>query len=165
MTVLNEIDHQNIKDVVSWIYVEDNMPIVDYYITKYCTKENLNLHDFITREMDQAKHEIIKIVLTEEDSFDENMSLSIEEFAESAYQVPSSSLKKYLDQFAHGLIEDLQAQLILKDLDKRTQQIKDAAMPDPQKLSLIQRYRTTDERQFSKTLKELIRLLQMRKNI
>ena len=38
-------------------------------------------------------------------------------------------------------------------------------MPDPQKLNLIQRYRTADERQFSKTLKELIGLLQMRKNI
>ena len=115
--------------------------------------------------MDQAKHEIIKIVLTEEDSFDENTSLSIEEFAESAYQVPSSSLKKYLGQFAHGLIEDLQAQLILRGLDERTQQIKDAAMPDPLKLNLIQLYRTADERQFSKTLKELIGLLQMRKNI
>jgi len=43
------------------------------------------LHDFITREINQAKNEIIKIVLAEEDSFDENMSLSIEEFAESAY--------------------------------------------------------------------------------
>ena len=31
MAVLNEIDRQNIKDVVSWIYVEDNMPIVTYY--------------------------------------------------------------------------------------------------------------------------------------
>ena len=135
------------------------------YIIKRCANENLNLHDFITREINQAKNEIIKIVLAEEDSFDENMSLSIEEFAESAYQVPSSSLKKYLGQFAHGLIEDLQAQLILRGLDERTQQMKDAAMPDPQKLSLIQRYRTADERQFSKTLKELIRLLQMRKNI
>jgi hypothetical protein len=28
MVVLNEIDRQNIKDVVSWIYVEDNMPII-----------------------------------------------------------------------------------------------------------------------------------------
>ena len=163
--ILDEIDSPNLDDITSWAYVEDNMPITAKYIIKRCANENLNLHDFITREMDQAKHEIIKIVLTEEDSFDENTSLSIEEFAESAYQVPSSSLKKYLDQFAHGLIEDLQAQLILRGLDERTQQMKDAAMPDPQKLSLIQRYRTADERQFSKTLKELIRLLQMRKNI
>ena len=163
--ILDEIDSPNLDDITGWAYVEDNMPITAKYIIKRCANENLNLHDFITREIDQAKNEIIKIDLAEEDSFDENTSLSIEEFAESAYQVPSSSLKKYLNQFAHGLIEDLQAQLILRGLDERTQQIKDAAMPDPQKLSLIQRYRTTDERQFSKTLKELIRLLQMRKNI
>ena len=74
-----------------------------------------------------------------------------------------SSLKKYLDQFAHGLIEDLQAQLILRGLDERTQQMKDAAMPDTKKLSLIQRYRTADERQFSKTLGELLELQKRRK--
>lgn len=141
------------------------MPITTKYIIKRCANENLNLHDFITREINQAKDEIIKIVLAEEDSFDENMSLSIEEFAESAYQVSPSSLQKYLDQLAHSLIKDLQTQLILKDLDERTQQIKDAAMPDPQKLNLIQRYRTADERQFSKTLKELIGLQTIRNNI
>ena len=83
--ILDEIDSPNLDDITGWAYVEDNMPITAKYIIKRCANENLNLHDFITREMDQAKHEIIKIVLTEEDSFDENMSLSIEEFAESAY--------------------------------------------------------------------------------
>jgi len=38
-------------------------------------------------------------------------------------------------------------------------------MPDPKKLDLIQRYRTADERLFSKTLKELIGLQKIRKNI
>jgi len=61
--------------------------------------------------------------------------------------------------------EDLQVQLILKGMGKRTQQIKDAALPDTQKLSLIQRYRTADERQFSKTLDELLELQKRRKNV
>ena len=69
MTVLDEIDRQNIKDVMSWIYVEDNMPIVAYYITKYCTKENLNLDDFISRETDQPAHQIIRIVNREDSSY------------------------------------------------------------------------------------------------
>ena len=59
------------------------------------------------------------------------------------------------------MIKDLQIQTVLKDLKKRTQQIKDAAIPDTQKLSLIQRYRTADERQFSKTLGELLKLREM----
>ena len=164
MTVLNEIDHQNIKDVVSWIYVEDNMPIVDYYITKYCTKENLNLDDFISQEMDQPVHQIIRIVNREDTSYTKE-PLSYEEFIESTHEISPSSLQKYLNKLAFGLSENLQAQLVLKDIEQRTQQIKDAAMPDPKKLDLIQRYRTADERLFSKTLKELIGLQKIRKNI
>jgi len=74
-------------------------------------------------------------------------------------------LQKYLNKLAFGLSENIQAQLVLKDIDQRTQQIKDAAMPDTQKLSLIQRYRTADERQFSKTLGELLELQKRRKTV
>ena len=160
MTVLNEIDRQNIKDVVSWIYVEDNMPIVAYYVNKYCTKENLNLDDFISRETDQPVHQIIRIVKREDTSYTKE-SLSYEEFIETTDKISPSSLQKYLNKLAFSLSENLQAQLVLKDIDHRTQQIKDAAMPDTQKLSLIQRYRTADERQFSKTLGELLKLREM----
>ena len=160
MTVLNEIDRQNIKDVVSWIYVEDNMPIVAYYVNKYCTKENLNLDDFISRETDQPTHQIIRIVNREDTSYTKE-SLSYEEFIETTDKISPSSLQKYLNKLAFGLSENLQAQLVLKDIDHRTQQIKDAAMADTQKLSLIQRYRTADERQFSKSLGELLKLREM----
>ena len=164
MTVLNEIDHQNIKDVVSWIYVEDNMPIVAYYVNKYCTKENLKLDDFISRETDQPAHQIIRIVNREDSSYTKE-SPSYEEFIETTDKISPSSLQKYLNKLAFGLSENLQAQLVLKDVDQRTQQIKDAAIPDIQKLSLIQRYRTADERQFSKTLGELLELQKRRKTV
>jgi hypothetical protein len=158
--IMDEIDYQNIKDVVSWIYVEDNMPIVAYYVNKYCTKENLNLDDFISRETDQPTHQIIRIVKREDTSYTKE-SLSYEEFIETTDKISPSSLQKYLNKLAFSLSENLQAQLVLKDIDHRTQQIKDAAMPDTQKLSLIQRYRTADERQFSKTLGELLKLREM----
>ena len=90
MTVLNEIDRQNIKDVVSWIYVEDNMPIVTYYVNKYCTKENLNLDDFISRETDQPAHQIIRIVNREDTSYTKE-SPSYEEFIETTHKIPPSS--------------------------------------------------------------------------
>ncbi len=164
MTVLNEIDRQNIKDVVSWIYVEDNMPIVASYVNKYCTKENLNLDDFISRETDQPAHQIIRIVKREDTSYTKE-SLSYEEFIETTHKISPSSLQKYLNKLAFGLSENLQAQLVLKDIDHRTQQIKDAALPDPKKLDLIQRYRTADESLFSKTLGELLELQKRRKNV
>ena len=160
MTILNEIDRQNIKDVVSWIYVEDNMPIIAHYITKKCTKENLNLNDFFSRETDQPVHQIIRIVKREDASYI-SAPLPYGEFIETTHEISPSSLQKYLNKLAFGISENLQAQLVLKDIDQRTQQIKDAAMPDTQKLSLIQRYRTADERQFSKSLGELLKLREM----
>ena len=99
MVVLNEIDRQHIKDVVSWIYVEDNMPIVTYYVNKYCTKENLNLDDFISRETDQPAHQIIRIVKREDASYTKE-SPSYEEFIETTDKISPSSLQKYLNKLA-----------------------------------------------------------------
>jgi hypothetical protein len=93
------------------------------------------------------------------------MSLSIEEIVEGAHKISSHSLQKYFDKLLHSLTKDTQVQLILKDLEPRIQQIKDAAIPDTQKLSLVQRYRTADERQFSKTLGELLELQKRRNSI
>jgi len=59
----------------------------------------------------------------------------------------------------------LQVQYILKDLEKRMRQMQEAAIPDTQKLILVQRYRTADERQFSKTLGELFELQKRRNDI
>jgi len=63
------------------------------------------------------------------------------------------------------LVDDLQVQTVLRDSTKRSQQLKDAAIPDTQKLNLVQRYRTADERQFSKTLGELLELQKRRKTV
>ena len=164
MTIIDEIDRQNLSDVSGWIYVEDNMPITTNYIIKKCTNENLNLFDFISRETDQSKNIGIKIIFAGDEP-DEDISLSIEEIVEGAHKISSHSLQKYFGKLAHNLAKDTQVQLILKDLGPRIQQIKDAAIPDTQKLSLIQRYRTADERQFSKTLGELLELQKRRNSI
>ncbi len=164
MNITDEINYQNLSDVSGWIYVEDNMPITTNYIIKKCTNENLNLFDFISRETAQSKNIGIRLIIEGEDSSDENMSLSIEEIVENAHKISSYSLQKYFDKLIHSLAKDTQAQLILANLEPRSQQIKDAAIPDIQKLSLIQRYRTADDRQFSKTLGELLELQKRRKN-
>ena len=165
MVVLDEIDRQNIKEVVSWIFVEDYMPIIATYITNKCIIEKLDLQDFLTRETDLPTDRIIKVVIKEKGISYGNKAFSIEDFIEGTHGISPHSLQEYLDKLAYSLAKDLQVQLILKDLDGRTQQIKDAALPDTQKLSLIQRYRTADERQFSKTLGELLELQKRRKGV
>jgi len=78
-------------------------------------------------------------------------------------KIKSAPLQQYLEQLTVALDSELSIQIMVKNLEVRSQQVKDAAMPDTQKLSLIQRYRTADERQFSKTLGELLELQKRRK--
>jgi len=54
INITDEINYQNLSDVSGWTYVEDNMPTTTDYIIKKCTNENLNLFDFISREIDQS---------------------------------------------------------------------------------------------------------------
>ena len=165
MNILEEIDRQNLSDISGWHYVEDNMPVAADYIIKKCTGERLNLCDFVSRETDQSRSIKVRLIVKKEGDPDESAPLSIEAITENSHKISSSSMQTYLDKLADSLAKDLQVQHILKNLDKRPQQIKDAAIPDTQKLSLVQRYRTADERQFSKTLGELLELQKRRNTI
>jgi hypothetical protein len=165
MNILDEIDRQNLSDISGWLYVEDNMPVAADYIINKCTGEHLNLCDFVSRETGQSRNTQVRFIVRGEDDSTESTPLSLKEITENSHKISSTSMQKYLDKLADSLAKDLQVQYILKDLDKRTQQIKDAAIPDTQKLSLVQRYRTADERQFSKTLGELLELQKRRKTV
>ena len=164
--ILDQIKQQTFNDILDWDYLESSMPIVASYIVQKCTDENLKLHNLISRKSGQSGFVRIEIIGIRPGDKEEKVSPPpIVDIMENAHKISSSSLQKYLDNLAHNITKDLQVQYILKDLDRRTQQIKDAAIPDTQKLSLIQRYRTADERQFSKTLGELLELQKRRKTI
>ena len=169
MNVLDQIKQQDFDDILDWSYLESSMPIVADYIIQKCIDENISLFDFISQEVECSNKNLVKVIIVGTGDTDEeikdNKPLTITEIKKDAQNIRSSILKKYLDQLSQFMIKDLQIQTVLKDLKKRTQQIKDAAIPDTQKLSLIQRYRTADERQFSKTLGELLELQKRRKTV
>jgi len=161
--LINEIDHQNLSDVSGWTYIEDNMHLTADYIFEKCVKENLGMYEFISRETNKSNTNKVNIIIVNGSSKEE--LLPIENILKDTKKIKSSALQEYLEIVVRRLAKDIQVQYILKDLDRRTQQIKDAAIPDTQKLSLVQRYRTADERQFSKTLGELLELQKIRNNI
>ena len=168
MTLLDEIKSQNFDSISNWSYIENNMQCTAKHVIQECLDGNVRLHDFITQESSQS--DVMKIVLVSTGDKDEsekninNPVLTASEITENSKNIKSSDLHKYLDSLSQTLIKDLQIQTVLKDLDKRVQQIKNSAIPDTQKLSLVQRYRTADERQFSKTLGELLELQKRRQN-
>ena len=163
--MLDEIDRQNISDVSGWNYIENNMPDIVQYIIEQSSNEKLALPDFINRETDQNGNLGIKITIIGAGESSEETRLSTEEVLKNSHEISASSLQQYLEKLSHNIVKDLQVQYILRDLAHRMQQMQDAAMPDTQKLSLVQRYRTADERQFSKTLGELLELQKRRNDV
>jgi len=167
MSLLDEIKSHNFDNISNWNYIENNMQGTAKHFIQECLDNNIRLHNFITKESSQSN--VMKIIIVgagDEDEVEENTNdpiLTVLEITESSKDIKSSDLHKYLNNLSQTLIKDLQVQTVLKDLDKRIQQIKNSAIPDTQKLSLMQRYRTADERQFSKTLGELLELQKRRK--
>jgi len=161
--ILDEVDNQNLDDVSGWVYIEQNMPRTSDYIINKCVIENIDLYEYISKETGKSSNIKIEIIGAGESSTEE--LLTTEDILKDTKKIKSSALQEYLEIVVHRLAKDIQVQYILKDLDKRTQQIRDAAIPDTQKLSLVQRYRTADERQFSKTLGELLELQKRRSTI
>jgi len=167
MSLLDEIKSHNFDNISNWNYIENNMQGTAKHFIQECLDNNIRLHNFITKESSQSN--VMKIIIVgagDEDEVEENTNdpiLTVLEITESSKDIKSSDLHKYLNNLSQTLIKDLQVQTVLKDLAKRIQQIKNSAIPDTQKLSLMQRYRTADERQFSKTLGELLELQKRRK--
>ena len=139
------------------------MPMVKAYIIDKCTEENLDLYDFILREGVHSRPITIRLVSSGDPEDDK--PLTEEEITKDITTIKSTSFQLYLENLSKTLDRDTRAQKILINLKERTHQVKEAAMPDTQKLGLIQRYRTADERQFSKTLGELLELQKRRKTI
>mgnify|MGYP002641692222 CR=1 FL=1 len=170
VSLIHEIDSQNLSNVSGWGYIEKHMPMVKAYIIDKCTEEGLDLYHFIHREGGHSGPLTIRLIgVRPGDSLDDHSSndnpLPKKEITQGVTKIKSTDFQLYLKNLSKSLDRDIRAQTILNNLEKRTQQVKKAAIPDTQKLSLIQRYRTADERQFSKTLGELLELQKRRQSV
>ena len=157
--IINEITSQNLKNVSNWGYIEKRMPMTKNYIVEKCTEKNQNLCEHIN-ENDNPHNLTIRLISVGDPLYEDKL-LSKKEITKNINKIKSACLQRYLEQLTVVLDSELSVQIMVKNLEARSQQIKDAAIPDTQKLNLIQRYRTADERQFSKSLGELLKLREM----
>ena len=165
MQMLIELEGQKLDRISDWSYVENNMSVNTDYICEASIAMNVTIQDFILRESNQSYFIDVRVSFLGYDESKKDDTLTIDEIFKGTHEISSTSLQEYFKNLTTGLIGDLQVQTVLRDSVERSQQLKDAAIPDTQKLSLIQRYRTADERQFSKTLGELLELQKRRKTI
>ena len=135
------------------------------YICEASIAMNLTIQDFIAREANQSYFIDVRVSFLGHNESKRDDTLTIDEIFKGTHEISSASLQEYFKNLNIRLINDLQVQTVLRGSNERSQQLKDAAIPDTQKLNLVQRYRTADERQFSKTLKELLELRGIRNNV
>ena len=161
--IINEITSLNLRAISNWSYVEQHMPMTKNYIIDKCTEKNLNICEYINKN--DNPHNLTVRFISAGDPLYNDEPLSNKEITKDIDKIKSAALQQYLKQLTVALDSELNVQIMVKNLETRSQQVKDAAIPDPQMLTLIQRYRTSNERQFSKSLAELIALQDRRKKI
>jgi len=162
--MLIELEGQKLDRISDWNYVEKNMSVNTDYICEASIAMNFTIQDFIAREANQSYSIDVQVSFLGHDESKKDDDLTIDEIFKDTHKISSSSLQEYFKNLKIRLDNNLKVQTVLRGSAERSQQLKDAAIPDIQKLNLIHRYRTANERQFSKTLGELLELQKRRKN-
>ena len=164
LTLIKEIDQHTISSISGWEYIYNNMPLIYRYLVTQCLQENITIKHYLIRE---SEHTIV--LFADSNGKDEesrsNKTLSENEVVKNANTIQTALIHKYLENLYVNINKELGIQLILKDYDKRHNLIKESALPDQKSIDLIQRYRTSNERQFSKSIGELFELQKRRKTI
>ena len=162
-SIINEISSHNIDDIRNWNYIDKHMPLTTIYIVNKSAEENKNIYSFIFEESDDSVDLNMKVFFVNADDLVDDETSEDLNFNKDVSELESDLLQKYLRKLIMDFDNDIKIQSIINNLEDRSKQVKNSAMPDTQKLGLIQRYRTADERQFSKTLGELLELQKRRK--
>ena len=163
LTIYQELTKIELSDISGWRYVMDEMPETYHYIMKQCRQEEEDLKTFLDRQSGNAS--VVRIFIVGADGKRKKKEMTDDEISKEAGRIPSDKISNYLEKKLAQITKELLVMNVIKELPKRTALLKAAATPDDKKLSLLQRYRTADERQFSKTLGELLELQKRRKDV
>ena len=147
------------EDISGWGYITKNMPLLVAHITEECKKRRLDTEQL----MDQYKLYANPFALapTPDSTTGSGQDDKVDQ---SGFKVQ----REYLIAYINALYRDTKRRAILNttivDFDNRAQLLQSAALPDGQTLDRIMRYRTALERQFSKTLGELLHIIRLRES-
>jgi len=148
------------SEVSGWGYIKENMPLLREHIFEECRKENLNVEDLMSRYSDSNdKTPKIRVIIH---TSEKPESISEEDLDESGLKVRKETLIAYMKTFFAQTRRRYMINSLIRGYDNRTQLLKRSALPDGPLLDRLMRYRTTLERQFSKTLGELLHIINLR---
>jgi hypothetical protein len=155
-----EIVQHDVGDISGWGYIKDNMPLLSEHIIEECHKENLDIEKLMNRYKPTTNDTPPIIITYSSDKPPE--PITEQALDESGLKVRCEYFILYIKELYKRTQRRLLVSTVIEHFDGRTQLLKDGALPDGQALDRLMRYRNTLERQFSKTLGELLHLIKMR---
>jgi len=150
------------EDISGWGYITDNMPLLKAHITDECKKEYLDIEQLMRRYKGNASSlPVMTLFLTVDPNTDRGQNDKVDQ---SGFKVQREDFIAYIKALYKLTKRRSMVNAVMVGFDNRAQLLQSAALPDGQTLDRIMRYRTALERQFSKTLGELLHIIKLREN-
>jgi hypothetical protein len=158
--LFNELIRHDEDDISGWGYIRDNMPLLSAHVLNECKKEKIDIEQLISRY--KPKTNQLTPVTIGISTNNEPEPLTEKQLNQSGLKVP----REYFIAFIKALYNQAKRRSItnyvIESFPQREQQLEHAALPDSSEMDRLMRYRTSLERQFSKTLGELLHLIKLR---
>jgi hypothetical protein len=160
--LLEELIRLDQDEFSGWGYIMDNMPVLKGYVLEECRKEKVDVEGLMSRYKEPEDNlPTMRIIVHTSENSD---SFTDEKLDTSGLKVR----KEYFIAYIKALFKRTQRRglvnTMMEKYDDRAELLKDSALPDGPSLDRLMRYRTTLERQFSKTLGELLHIINLREH-
>lgn len=158
--LFNELIRHDEDDISGWGYIRDNMPLLREYVLNQCKKEKIDIEQLINRYKPKTNQLTpVRIVFS---TNNDPEPLTEEELNQSGLKVPREHFIAFIKALYKQTKRRSITNYVIEGFSQREQQLKHAALPDSSEMDRLMRYRTSLDRQFSKTLGELLHLIQLR---
>ena len=158
--LFNELIRHDEDDISGWGYIRDNMPLLRQHVLNQCKKEKIDIEQLINRYKPKTNQLTpVRIVFS---TNNEPEPLTEEELNQSGLKVPREHFIAFIKALYKQTKRRSITNYVIEGFSQREQQLKHAALPDSSEMDRLMRYRTSLERQFSKTLGELLHLIKLR---
>lgn len=158
--LFNELIRHDEDDISGWGYIRDNMPLLSAHVLNECKKEKIDIEQLISRYKPKTNQLTpVKIGIS---TNNEPEPLTEEKLNQSGLKVPREHFITFIKALSKQTKQRSITNYVIEGFSQREQQLKHAALPDSSEMDRLMRYRTSLERQFSKTLGELLHLIKLR---
>ena len=156
-----ELARAQLSQVSGWDYVCKELPALRHYILEQCEREQRDVASYLEHEAGETK---VPVMVFRWESDDETVKSqkTHKELEETAANVTSKQLTCFIENRLKQVTHDTILVSMAQGFRERKELVKKTALPETEQQTQINRYRTADQKLFSKTLAELIALQKLR---